>query len=331
MNKRNTNTNTNTNTDTEKEGRNTMNNAEKNTAPETMNTPAPETVKNNTPAEKNEKKEGKKTMKNKNTRPAPKKNTPAPADKKQVSLDDNIKQFRLTFSGDVKRLRVLLNESTTGNYSMIETRIRSARETVRKDLSALNSALAVKYYRSMPLFDIVRAGENSVPAVAVTETEKDGKYTVKTEDVKVKPTLSGMKSAGVIGEEEVNRVDLLRRMVAYVKSGCTAPEYLTGKIDGDEKKDVPNKKVAEMIAAVGTPSKNKARGIMTQVFRDLTGNAYKKEVFPKLYEEFEGYITRRGKEWGTRAIVGTATANDMALEFANMYFNNKTAMKYIVE
>lgn len=302
-------TNTNTN---KKEGRNTMNtNTEKNTAP--ANT---------------EKKEGKNTMKNKNTRPAPKKNTPAPADKKQVSLDDNIKQFRATLSGDVKKLAGVLNESMTGKYSMIETRIRSARETVRKDVLAVNGALAVKYYRSLSLFDIVKAGER-VPAVAVVESEKDGKYTVKIENITVKPTLSGMKSAGVIGEEEVARVDVLRRVVAYVKSGNTATVYLTG--NPDEKKDVPGKKVADMLSAVGTPSKNKARGIMTRVFKDLTGDAYKQEVFPKLYNEFENYITKRGKAWGTRSVVGTATANDMALEFAWMYFNGKTEVKYIAE
>ena len=311
-------TNTNTNTD-KKEGRNTMNtNTEKNTAPETVNT--------NT--EKTEKKEGKKNMKNKSTRTAPKKNTPAPADKKQVSLDDNIKQFRATLSGDVKKLAGVLNESMTGKYSMIETRIKSARETVRKDLLAVNGALSVKYYRSLSLFDIVKAGEN-VPAVAVVESEKDGKYTVKIENITVKPTLSGMKSAGVIGEEEVARVDVLRRVVAYVKSGNTATVYLTG--NPDEKKDVPGKKVADMLSAVGTPSKNKARGIMTRVFKDLTGDAYKQEVFPKLYNEFENYITKRGKAWGTRSIVGTATANDMALEFAWMYFNGKTEVKYIAD
>ena len=257
-----------------------------------------------------------------------KKNTPAPADKKQVSLDDNIKQFRATLAGDVKKLSALLNENMTGKYSMIETRIRSARETVRKDLSALNSALSTKYYRSLPLFDIVKAGEQ-VPAVSVTETEKDGKYFVKVENIKVKPALSGMKSAGVIGEEEVARVDVLRRVVAYVKSGNTASVYLTGNVE--EKKDVPGKKVAEMIESIGIPSKNKARGIMARVFKDLTGGIYNKDVFPKLYEEFENYITRRGKAWGTRTIMGTATVNDMALEFAWMYFNGQTAVKYIAE
>lgn len=311
----------------------------KNTTPETMNTPAEqierkdETMntenKNTAPkTEQIEKKEGKKNMKNKNTRPAPKKNTPAPADKKQVSLDDNIKQFRTTLSGDVKKLAGVLNESMTGKYSMIETRIRSARETVRKDVSALNGALSMKYYRSLSLFDIVKAGEK-VPAVAVVESENDGKYTVKIENITVKPTLSGMKSARVIGEEEVARVDVLRRVVAYVKSGNTATVYLTG--NPDEKKDVPGKKVADMLSAVGTPSKNKARGIMTRVFKDLTGDAYKQEVFPKLYNEFENYITKRGKAWGTRSVVGTATANDMALEFAWMYFNGKTEVKYIAE
>lgn len=317
--------NTTTATTTEKDERKdeTMNTENKN------NTPATE-KKENTTNTNTEKKEGKKNMKNKNTRPAPKKNTPAPADKKQVSLDDNIKQFLATLSGDVKKLAGVLNESMTGKYSMIETRIRSARETVRKDVLAVNGALAVKYYRSLSLFDIVKAGEK-VPAVAVVESEKDGKYTVKIENITVKPTLSGMKSAGVIGEEEVARVDVLRRVVAFVKSGNTATEYLTGKVDGDEKKDVPGKKVADMISAIGTPSKNKARGLLARVFSDLTGGKYNKEVFPKLYEEFENYITRRGKVWGTRSIVGTATANDMALEFANMYFNGQTSFKYIVE
>lgn len=287
----------------------TMNTNKKNTATETVN--------NNT-----EKKEGKKNMKQnkKNTRPAPV--------KKESTLDENIKQFKVTLSGDVKKLAVILNESMTGKYSMIETRIKSARETVRKDVLAVNGALAVKYYRSMSLFDIVKAGEK-VPAVAVIETEKSGKYTVKIENITVKPTLSGMKSAGIIGDEEVARVDVLRRLVAYVKSGNTASEYLTG--NPEEKKDIPGKKVAEMLSAVGTPSKNKARGVMTRVFKDLTGDAYKQEVFPKLYNEFENYITKRGKAWGTRTVVGTATANDMALEFAWMYFNGKTEVKYIAE
>ena len=320
--KKNTTTAT-TATTTEKDERKdeTMNTENKNNAPATEK-------KENTTNTNTEKKEGKKNMKNKNTRPAPKKNTPAPADKKQVSLDDNIKQFRATLSGDVKKLAGVLNESMTGKYSMIETRIKSARETVRKDVLAVNGALAVKYYRSLSLFDIVKAGEK-VPAVAVVESEKDGKYTVKIENITVKPTLSGMKSAGVIGEEEVARVDVLRRVVAYVKSGNNATVYLTG--NPDEKKDVPGKKVADMLSAVGTPSKNKARGIMTRVFKDLTGDAYKQEVFPKLYNEFENYITKRGKAWGTRSVVGTATANDMALEFAWMYFNGKTEVKYIAE
>ena len=140
------------------------------------------------------------------------------------------------------------------------------------------------------------------------------------------PTLPGMKSAGVISDDIIARVDTVRRVTAFVKSNKTARVFLTGDIEN--KKDLPGEKVSEMIEKLGDLSKNKSRALLTRLFNDLTGEVYKKEIFPKLYDEFEGYITKRSRIWGERNIVGKSTACDMVLEFAWMYFNGKTEFKY---
>ena len=293
-------------------------------------TPATENTTTETKKERNEKTmkttEKKNTTPRKNTTPATKK-TPAP---KKDTLPENIEQAKTTLSGDVATLEKLLNTPAGAGekFATITARVNEKRGAVAKDLSALNHLLAMQYYRKTPLFDIVKAGEN-VPAVVLDETEKGGKYTLKLKATKVYPTLPGMKSAGVLSEDVLTRVDVLRRVSAFVKSDKTARVYLTG--DTENKKDCPTEKVSAMIESMGDLSKNKARGLLTRVFSDLTGTAYKKEVLPRLYDEFETYITKRSRKWSERNMVGKSTACDMVLEFAWMYFNGMTTFKYIAD
>ena len=284
------------------------------TAPEEKNTTA-------TTTETTTEKKGENTM---NT--TTEKKAPATTEKKNT-LPENIEQAKKTLAGDVKALENLLNTPADAGdrFATLDARIKAKRATVAKDTTAVNTMLAMQYYRKTPLFDIVKAGDN-VPAVMVEETEKAGRYTLKVKATKAYPTLPGMKGAGVIDADVIARIDALRRVSAFVKSENKATVYLTGDIEN--KKDCPTDKVVEIIESIGTPSKNKARALMTRVFKDLTGDAYKKNIFPKLYDEFEGYITKRSAKWSERNMVGKATACDMVLEFAWMYFNGKTAFQY---
>lgn len=312
------NTTTRKNTNKGKEEKN-MNkkNATPTTAPEKNTTPAPESTTAPT-TENTERKEEKNmnTTEKKNTTTRKDKNTTT---EKKNTLPGNIEQAEKTLAGDVRALEKLLNTAT------LPVKVKEKRVAVGKDATALNKLLAMEYYRKTPLFDIVKNGE-SVPAVVIDETESGGKITLSIKKTKVYPTLSGMKEAGVLADEVLTRVDVLRRFTAFVKSGNTATVFLTG--DTENKKDCPTEKAVAMIEKLGTPSKNKARALLTQVFSDLTGEKYKKEVLPKLYEEFETYITRRSRKWSERNMVSKNTAGDMALEFAWMYFNGKTAFKY---
>ena len=253
--------------------------------------------------------------------------TPATTTEKKTTLPENIAQAKKTLRGDLLALQNLLNTPAGDGdkFATLTARVNEKRGTVGKDLSALNHLLALQYYRKTPLFDIIKNGDK-VPARVIDEQVKGNKYTLTIKKATVYPTLSGMKSAGVIDDEVTARVDTLRRVTAYVKSGNTADVFLTG--DKENKKDLPGEKVSDMIEKLGVPSKNKARGLLTRVFHDLTGESYKKEVLPRLYEEFEGYITKRSRKWGERNMVGKSTAGDMVLEFAWMYFNGKTEFKY---
>ena len=285
------------------------------TATEKNTTPAPESTTENT--EKKGATNMNTTTEKKNT--TPRKNKKNTATEKKNTLPENIEQAEKTLAGDVRALEKLLNTAT------LPVKVKEKRVTVGKDTTALNKLLSMEYYRRTPLFDIVKNGE-CVPAVVIDETENGGKITLSIKKTKVYPTLSGMKEAGVISDDVLTRVDVLRRFTAFVKSGNTATVFLTG--DTENKKDCPTEKAVTMIEKLGTPSKNKARALLTQVFSDLTGEKYKKEVLPKLYEEFETYITRRSRKWSERNMVSKNTAGDMALEFAWMYFNGKTAFKY---
>lgn len=288
------------------------------------NTNTMEEVKNNTNTETNEITN---TNTEKNERKNEKMNT---TEKKNTSLSDNIKQASATLKGDLKSLVELLNTPANegDKYNMLETRIQAKRVTVNKDLTELNKLLALQYYKKTTLFDIIKNGDK-VPAKVIDETVDGTTYKLELKNTTVYPTLAGMKNAGLIDSEVLARVDALRRVAGYIKSGCTAETYLTG--NKEEKKDIPSKETTEIIETMGTISKNKARATMTRVFKDLTGEAYKKEVLPKLYDEFETYITKRSAKWGNRSIVGKATACDMVLEFAWMYFNGKTTFQYIAD
>ena len=310
----NTNTeNTNTTNNTEKKEGKNMNTENKNT----NTTPATTTENKNSKRKEGKKMNTNTTEKHTNTT---EKNT----------LPGNIKQAKDTLVGDMKALATLLNTPAEkgDKIAMLNTRINAKRAVVNKDLSVLNRMKATEYYKKTPLFDIIKNADN-VPGYVIEEQENDGKYTLKLVACTVYPTLSGMKSAGVITDDTMNRVDALRRVVAYIKSGKTAGEYLTGNTT--EKKDVPTARTTEIIENMGDISMNKARSLMKVVLHDLTGGEFKKEVMPVLYKEFESYITKRGKKWNERVIVGKATANDMILEFANMFFTGKTTFKYIAE
>lgn len=321
--KKNTTTTTTESTTTRKntnkgKGEKTMNkkNTTPATAPEKNTIPAPESTTTDTTEKKGEKNMNTTTENKNTTTRKDKKNTTT---ERKDTLPGNIEQAEKTLAGDVKALEKLLNTAT------LPVKVKEKRVTVGKDATALNKLLSIEYYRKTPLFDIVKNGE-SVPAVVIDENESGGKITLSIKKTKVYPTLSGMKEAGVISDEVLTRVDVLRRFTAFVKSGNTATVFLTG--DTENKKDCPTEKAVAMIEKIGTPSKNKARALLTQVFSDLTGEKYKKEVLPKLYEEFETYITRRSRKWSERNMVSKNTAGDMALEFAWMYFNGKTAFKY---
>lgn len=205
--------------------------------------------------------------------------------------------------------------------------VEDALSDVRKAIGALNKSIARKYYLEHELFDIVKSGK-SVPCKVfeVTEDDETGKYNVTLSDDVCYPTLSGLTSAGLLSDDLSDKVDLLRREVAYLKSGKKAKVYLTG--DVENKKDVPSKAVAQLIEEVGEVSVNKAKSTMQVILRELTGGEYKKEVFTALYKDFAGYITKRGAEWTERNMVSKGVAGDMVLEYAYMYFNDLRDVKY---
>ena len=209
----------------------------------------------------------------------------------------------------------------------VKTSIDNALKDVAGAVNALNKSLAKKYYLSNPLFDIVKAGK-AVPCKAfeVVTDEENERVSVSVSDSVCYPTLSGLNGCKLLPEGLSDKVDLLRREVAYLESGKKGKVYLTG--DVENKRDVPSKKVSELIAGEGDISVNKAKSTMQVVLHDLTGGEYKREVFTKLYKDFARYITKRGNEWTERNMVSKGVAGDMVLEYAYMYFNDLRDVKY---
>ena len=204
--------------------------------------------------------------------------------------------------------------------------VDSALSEVGTAVNLLNKSLAKKYYLETALFDIVKSGKAVPCKVYEVVEDENGAYSIVLSDGLCYPTLAGMNSAKILPDGVTDKVDLLRREVAYLKSGKKAKVYLTG--DVENKKDVPSKAVAKLIADEGEVSVNKAKGTMAVVLRELTGGEYKKEVFTKLYNDFAGYITKRGAEWTERNMVSRGVAADMVLEYAYMYFNDLREVKY---
>ena len=221
----------------------------------------------------------------------------------------------------------VLNGKNKGSAGDVKKSVDDAMQDVNKALSVLNKSLARKYYLEHELFDIVKSGKAVQCKVCSVESDDEtGKYSVTLSDDVCYPTLSGLNSAGLLPEGLSDKVDLLRREVAYLKSGKKAKVYLTG--DVENKKDVPSKGVAKLIANEGEISVNKTKSTMQVVLHDLTGGEYKKEVFTALYKDFAGYITKRGAEWTERNMVSKGVAGDMVLEYAYMYFNDLRDVKY---
>ena len=222
----------------------------------------------------------------------------------------------------------VLNGKNVVNAGKAKTSVDVALSELSKAVSDLNKFLARKYYLSATLFDVVKAGK-AVPCKAFAVEESDtGKYSVALSDDVCYPSLAGMKSAGVLPEGLTDKVDVLRREVAYLDSDKKARVYLMG--DVENKKDVPSKAVAELIEKDGgtSVSVNKAKSTMQVVLHDLTGGEYKKEVFSALYKDFARFIVKRGAEWTERNMVSKGVAGDMVLEYAYMYFNNLREVKY---
>ena len=243
------------------------------------------------------------------------------------AIEKAINEQETKVNEKVDALEKLLNSKNTGNAGKAHDEVNVCESELKKALSVLNKSIARKYYLSMPLFDIVKAGK-ACPAKVCTieQDEKTMKYTVTLSDDTVYPMLSGLNAAGMLPEGVADRVDLLRREVAYLKSEKKAKVYLTG--DVENKKDIPSKTVADLIEKEGNISVNKAKSTMQVVLHELTGGEYKKEVFTALYKDFAGFITKRGAEWGERNMVSKAVAGDMVLEYAYMYFNNLREVKY---
>ena len=220
----------------------------------------------------------------------------------------------------------VLNKSGKDNAGDAKKSVDETLADVKKSLSDLNKSLARKYYLENTLFDIVKSGKTVPIRVYAVEQDENGAYSITLSDDVVYPSLSGLNSAGMLPDGLSDRVDLLRREVAYLDSGKTAKAYLTG--DVENKKDVPSKKVAELIKAEGAISVNKTKSTLQTVLHDLTGGEYKREVFSALYKDFARFIVKRGNEWTERNMVSKSVAGDMVLEYAYMYFNDLRDVKY---
>ena len=243
------------------------------------------------------------------------------------SIHENVVQARENLEKSVKKAMTVINSSAREKRSVSSKKITDALAVVKTDVSALNSLLALEYYKARTATEVITAGRE-VPSVnmVVTEDKEAGTVVVSTENVKVYPTLPGMVSAGIVEKCALDTVDLLRRVVAYLKGNTLA---LTG--DVANKKDVPSEAVATLIKAQGDLSETKVVRIMTQAVREVTGGEFTKSIFPKVYQDFAEQVTKRGKDWGTRTCIGKSTANDLILEYLYMSVNGMTAFKIVID
>lgn len=245
------------------------------------------------------------------------------------SLRENIEQA----SENMETARVALVNSLN---HVSKSKAGNAKKTVdakyaelNKTVSEVNGLKSLEYYRTLSAVEIIKAG-SKVPVVTTATTEEAGVYKVETLVDYTKPTLSGMVRAGVVSSDISDNVDLLRRCVAYLKTGNAL--FLTGDIVN--KKDVPNKAVSGMIENMGGAekiSKTKVKVIMRSVLKDLTDGAFDKDVLPALYSDLSDYILKRSKDWGKRSVVSKGVASDLILEYVYMSLNGLTGFQMVIE
>lgn len=224
----------------------------------------------------------------------------------------------------VKNLEAILNKAGEDVQGKAKVAVDKAFGEAKKAVKAYNKGLAKQYYLAHDLMDIVKAGK-AVPAVELKTEEEEGVFSVKLDKVSVYPTCGGLDDCKVLPENTVDKIDLLRREVAYLKAGKNNI-FLTG--DVENKRDIPSAKVAEMIQAEGDISKNKVKVTLAIVLHEITGGEFKKAVFTNLFNDFCEYMTKRTGEWGERAMVSRSTACDLVLEYAYLYFNDMREVKW---
>lgn len=243
-----------------------------------------------------------------------------------IAIENSMKEVYTELTERVAALEKVMNKAARVAQFKAKTAVDNAFSDCKKVLNKYNTLTAKKYYLENDLMTIVKAGKN-VPAKELkTEQNENGAFTVKLDDVTVYPTCRDMVKVGALDDGIIDKIDVLRREVAYLATG--AKVFLTG--DVENKKDIPNETVAGIIAGDGKVSMNRAKETMAVVLHDITGGEYKKNVFSALYKDFAGYMVKRTGEWGERAMVSRAVACDLVLEYAYLYFNDMREIKYIV-
>ena len=246
-------------------------------------------------------------------------------DTMKKSLIENLSDAKKEMEKNRVKVANVMNHGAREKRGIASRKITEAIEVLNKSISAVNTLSALDYYKDNTLVDILKAGQ-AVPAFRSEVTEEEGVFIVSVVEEKVYPTMAGLVSAGLIKKDTMDTVDLLRRVSAALKGDTLA---LTGDIEN--KKDIPSKSVASLIEAQGELSITKATKIMSIALKELTGGAFKKDVFPKVYKDFAEQVTKRGKEWGTRTHIGKATANDMILEYVHMGLTGKNSFRFTID
>lgn len=238
-----------------------------------------------------------------------------------------IESLKNTVVVAIDTLQKTLNNKNGLNQGKAKMAVDNAFSMAKKAVKAYNDETALLFYRTHDLNDIVTGGK-AVPVVNLKVSEnEDGAFSVSLEKGFDYPKCSAMVKAGVMNSNVVDKIDLLRREVAYLKSGKN-DMFLTGDIENN--KDIPNDNVKALIEGEGEISKNKAKATLAVVLYDITGGEYRKTVFTNLFNDFCEFMTKRTGEWGERAMVSKSTACDIVLEYAYMYFNNMREVKYTI-
>lgn len=244
------------------------------------------------------------------------------------SISENKEQAMENLKNSIRDAVNVMNHTAKEKRGIASRKVGDAIAHVKTYTNDVNVFKAMEYYNAHTLTDIIKAGR-AVPQIEVKVEENEGVFSVKTEEVEVYPTLTAMVKAGVIAQDVIDTVDVLRRMIAYVETGDALA--LTG--DKENKKDLPNKNVASLINGIELEkiTATRARSVMRVALNELTDGKFDKDVFPKVYKDFASGMIKKGKEWGTRTMVGKSTANDYILEYMHMSLNGMTCFKFVIE